>query len=335
MNLIIPMAGRGSRLRPHTLTIPKPMVPVAGKPIVQRLAEDLSSANKEPFENISFIIGDFGTETEEQLLQVAESLGAKGHIHYQKQPLGTAHAIACAEEFLEGPVVIAFGDTLFKATMDFDVNKDGIIWAKRVEDPSSYGVLELNSEGIIENFVEKPEKFVSDLAIAGIYFVADGENLRSEIRYLIDNDIREKGEYQLTNALENMKQKGANFYPGIIDEWLDLGNKTKFVYSNQRVLDLKQNDEKLVAETATLENAIIIPPCYIGEKVKLKNCIVGPYVSIGKNSTISNSVIKNSVVQNSSNIQHAIINDSMLGNYVNYTGKTKNVSFGDYTDYSD
>lgn len=335
MNLIIPMAGRGSRLRPHTLTIPKPLVPVAGKPIVHRLAEDLTIAYKKPFDNISFVIGDFGEAVEKQLLDIAASLGAQGHIHYQNEPLGTAHAIACAEEFLEGPAIIAFGDTLFSAAMDFDENKDGIIWAKRVEDPSAYGVLELNADGIIENFVEKPEEFVSDLAITGIYFVSKAEKLRDEIRYLLDNDIKEKGEYQLTNALENMKQNGNNFYPGIIDEWLDLGNKSKFVYSNQRVLELKKSDEKLTSDTVNLENSVIIPPCYIGDKVKLKNCIIGPHVSIGKNSIVSNSIIKNSVVQNDSSISDAIISDSMIGNYVKYTGKTKNLSIGDYTEYGD
>lgn len=335
MNLIIPMAGRGSRLRPHTLTIPKPMVPVAGKPIVQRLVEDLTTANKKAFDNIGFIIGDFGSETENELLTIAKQAGSQGHILFQNEPLGTAHAIYCAEELLKGPVIIAFGDTLFKASMDFNPKADGIIWAKRVEDPSAYGVLELDEEGTIVNFVEKPEEFVSDLAIAGIYYIKDGNQLKEEIQYLLDNEIKEKGEYQLTNALDNIKQKGAKFRAGIIDEWLDLGNKNHFVFSNQRILELKKDIETLQETTADIKNSIIIEPCFIGAHAKIRNSVIGPHVSIGKNSTVSNSVLENCVVQNESKITRALLKNSMIGNSVAYTGKMKNISIGDYSEVTD
>lgn len=329
------MAGRGSRLRPHTLTIPKPMVPVAGKPIVQRLVEDLHESQKDGFENIAFVIGDFGEEIEKDLLKVADSLGSKGHILYQKEPLGTAHAIACARDFLEGPVIIAFGDTLFDASMDFGDNIDGMIWAKRVEDPSAYGVLELDEEGKIKEFVEKPEEFISDLAITGIYYIKKAEKLRDEIDYLLENDIKEKGEYQLTNALENMKEKGTDFYPGIIDEWLDLGNKSNFVHSNKRVLELKKEKEKLIDNTANIDNSIVIPPCFIGENARIKNSVVGPHVSIGKNSVISNSVLVNCVIQNESRITNALLQESMIGNKVDYLGKMNNISIGDFSEVTD
>lgn len=335
MNLIIPMAGRGSRLRPHTLTVPKPMVPVAGKPIAQRLVEDLSSGQDQPFENIAFVLGDFGEEVEKKLLQVAEDLGSKGHIFYQNEPLGTAHAIDCARDYLEGPVIIAFGDTLFEANMDIDPDTDGIIWAKRVEDPSAYGVLELDDDGFISGFVEKPEEFVSDLAITGIYYLKEGEKLRDEIQYLLDNDIKEKGEYQLTNALENMKQKGAQFRAGIINEWLDLGNKSNFVYSNQRVLELKKDSEELISSSAKIDNSIVIPPCFIGENTRIVNSVVGPHVSIGENSSVDNSILQNTVIQNDSEIIRALLKDSMIGNQVSYTGKMKNLSIGDFSEVTD
>lgn len=332
MNLIIPMAGRGSRLRPHTLTVPKPMVPVAGKPIVQRLVEDLCSSQDEPFENIAFVLGDFGEEVEKKLLQVAEDLGSKGHIFYQTEPMGTAHAINCAKDYLEGSVILAFGDTLFEANMDIKPDTEGIIWAKRVEDPSAYGVLELDEDGFISGFVEKPEEFVSDLAITGIYYIKEGEKLRDEIQYLLDNDIKEKGEYQLTNALENMKQKGTKFRAGIINEWLDLGNKHNFVFSNQRVLELKKDSEELVSKSAKIDKSIIIPPCFIGENVRIVNSVVGPHVSIGENSSINNSILQNTVIQNNSEILRALLKDSMIGNKVSYTGKMKNLSIGDFSE---
>ncbi|MFB0997211.1 MAG: nucleotidyltransferase family protein, partial [Flavobacteriales bacterium] len=219
MKIIVPMAGRGSRLRPHTLTVPKPLLPVAGKPIVQRLVEDIAKVSDENIDEIAFIIGDFGTETEEQLKEIAKSLGAKGSVYHQDEALGTAHAILCAKYSIEGNVVVAFADTLFRADFKLDTENDGIIWVNQIDNPSAFGVVKLDEEGTITDFVEKPKEFVSDLAIIGIYYFKRGEKLRNELQYLIDNDIRENGEYQITNALENMKQKGAKFKTGQVTAW--------------------------------------------------------------------------------------------------------------------
>ncbi len=332
MKIIIPMAGRGSRLRPHTLTVPKPLVPVAGKPIVQRLVEDLADSFKNEVEEIAFIIGDFGEQVEKDLLDIAKNLGAKGSIYHQDQPLGTAHAILCAKPSLSGNVIIAFADTLFKANFSFDKNEDGIIWTQQVEDPSAYGVVQLDDEGYIVEFIEKPETFVSDKAIVGIYYFKDGENLKNELQYLLDNNIKDKGEFQLTNALENMKAKNLKFRPGIIEEWLDCGNKDAVVYSNQRVLEFNKN-KTLIDKSVTTENSIIIPPCFIGENAVISNSIIGPHVSIGHNTIIDNSVIKNSVIQNDTKVCHAILEDSMLGNKADYNGKPTIISLGDYSNY--
>jgi glucose-1-phosphate thymidylyltransferase len=242
MKLIIPMAGMGKRMRPHTLTIPKPLLPVAGKPIVHWLIEDIAAVCDEPIDEIAFVIGDFGAETENHLLHIAESVGAKGRICYQHDPLGTAHAILCAKESLKGEVIVAFADTLFRAKFHLDTNPDGVIWVHRVDNPSSFGVVKLDNDNYITDFVEKPAEFVSDMAIIGIYYFKSGETLHTELQYLIDNDIREKGEYQLTNALENMKNKGLAFKPGEVEEWLDCGNKDATVYTNQRILEIKKNE---------------------------------------------------------------------------------------------
>lgn len=327
------MAGRGSRLRPHTLTIPKPLMPVAGKPIVQRLVEDITKVSAEKVDEIAFIIGDFGKEVEQQLEEIASSLGAKASIYHQEEALGTAHAILCAKDSLQGNLVVAFADTLFRADFKLDTNNDGIIWVKQIEDPSAFGVVKLDGEGVITDFVEKPQEFVSDLAIIGIYFFKDGEALKDELQYLIDNDIKEKGEYQLTNALENLKQKGAKFKPGKVNEWMDCGNKNVTVETNQRVLGFQGENE--VGNNLTQENSIIIPPCFIGDNVNVKNSIIGPYASIGSNSTIENSVIDNSIIQKESLVKNANITNSMIGNKVEYIGKKKDLSIGDYTQIID
>ena len=266
MRIIVPMAGMGKRMRPHTLTVPKPLIPIAGKPIVQRLVEDIAKVCGEPVTEVAFIIGRFGAEVEKSLIKIAESVGAEGTIHYQDEPLGTAHAILCAQSALKGLVVVAFADTLFKADFTLDSSVPGTIWVQKVEDPKPFGVVKLNEQGQITDFVEKPETFVSDLAIIGIYYFQDGEYLRQELQYLLDNDIKDKGEFQLTNALENMKNKGTTFVPGRVTEWLDCGNKDATVYTNQRYLEyLQERGENLVAESAKVTNSVLIAPVYIGE----------------------------------------------------------------------
>ncbi len=332
MKIIVPMAGIGSRLRPHTLTIPKPLTLIAGKPIVQRLVEDIVKVVDQNVEEIAFVIGPtFPKDTEEKLLTIAESLGAKGIVTVQETALGTAHAIQCAKESLDGPCVVAFADTLFKADFTLDASKDGAIWVKQVENPSAYGVIKL-SDGIITDFVEKPESFVSDLAIIGIYYFKNGEVLRDEIQYLLDNDIKEKGEYQLTNALENMKQKGAQFVPGKVDEWMDCGNKEITVETNGRILQFAHKEgQNLVSDTVILENSEIIQPCYIGENVRLINAKVGPNVSLGTNSVVENSTIKNSLIQTNTIVKNALLDNAMIGNNVEYNGEFTSISIGDYS----
>ncbi len=330
MKIIIPMAGRGSRLRPHTLTVPKPLVPVAGKPIVQRIVEDLAKSCGEKIEEIAFIIGDFGQEAEDHLLSVAKSLGAKGSIFYQDQPLGTAHAILCAKDCLSGPCIVAFADTLFRSDTLLDTSKEGMIWVKKVEDPKAFGVVELHKDGYITNFVEKPQTFISDLAIIGIYYFNDGEYLRKELQYLLDNDLKEKGEYQLTNALENMRQKGTKFFPIEMDEWLDCGNKKAVVYSNQRVLDFNKGTN-LVSPKAKLVNSTIIEPCFIADGALIENSVVGPHVSIGFNTKIRSCIIENSIVQNDTLVENKVLTNSMIGNKVVFSSEKHELSIGDYS----
>ncbi len=333
MKIIVPMAGMGKRMRPHTLTVPKPLIQVAGKPIVQRLVEDIAKVIDEKIDEIAFVVGDFGKETEAKLIAIAESLGAKGSVHIQEEALGTAHAILCAQQALTGKVIVAFADTLFKADFKIETAQhDGIIWVQKIDDPKMFGVVKVNENNVITDFVEKPQDFVSDLAIIGIYYFKDGDYLKSELQYLIDNNIKEKGEYQLTNALENMKQKGAQFSPGKITEWLDCGNKDATVYTNSRVLAFNEGDS-LVAKSVKSNHSLIIEPCYIGENAVLENSIVGPYASIGANTKIVNSNVKNSIIQNNSHIENCVIDNSMIGAYAEIKQSKMDLSVSDYSVY--
>ncbi len=332
MKIIVPMAGIGSRLRPHTLTIPKPLTILAGKPIVHRLVEDVVKVVDQKVEEIAFVIGPtFPKDTEEKLKAIAKNLDAKCNVTVQEEALGTAHAIQCAKESLNGSCVVAFADTLFKADFTLDANTDGAIWVKQVDDPSAYGVIKLK-DGIITDFVEKPKEFVSDLAIIGIYYFNKGEDLRDEIQYLLDNNITEKGEFQLTNALENMKQKGLKFVPGTVSEWMDCGNKDITLETNGRVLQFaKQDGQDLISKTVTLENSQIIEPCYIGENVVLKNTAIGPNVSLGDDCLVENSTIQDSLIQTNTTIKNANLKNAMIGNHAHFDGNFKSVSIGDYS----
>lgn len=335
MKIIVPMAGRGSRLRPHTLTTPKPLIPVGGKPIVHRLVEDIAAICEDKIEEIAFVIGDFGKEVENELIAVAEKLGAKGSIYYQNEALGTAHAVWCAKETLTGPVVVAFADTLFKADFKLDSSADGILWVNQIEDPSAFGVVKLNDKSEIVDFVEKPQTFVSDLAMIGIYYFKKGEDLLREIEYLLDNKVIKSGEYQLPDALRRLVEAGNVFKPGAVEEWLDCGNKAVTVHTNQRVLEYDKEKNKLTLDTsATIIDSIVIQPCYIAKNVTLKNAIVGPHVSIGEGTIITNTNVSNSIIQNHTKITNQLIKDSMIGSYVSFEGEESNVSLGDYTTFA-
>jgi glucose-1-phosphate thymidylyltransferase len=331
MKVIVPMAGRGSRLRPHTLTIPKPLVPVGGTPIVHRLVADIARVCEEPIEEIAFVVGEFGEAVEKELLAVAASLGAKGSIHYQLQALGTAHAVLCAATALDGPVVVAFADTLFKADFKISKEDEGILWVKQIEDPSAFGVVQLNDQGQIIDFVEKPQTFVSDLAMIGIYYFKDGARLKQELQYLIDHNVIKSGEYQLPDALRRLTEDGVVFKPGTVDEWLDCGNKEVTVETNQRVLEHDLEAGRLQNLSMEIVDSVVIQPCYIGPNVRIEKSVVGPHVSIGEGSVVSGVCIQNSIVGQKSHLSQVSLAGAMIGSHTTYSGRAKDLSLGDYS----
>ncbi len=330
MKIIVPMAGMGKRLRPHTLTTPKPLLPIAGKPIVQRLVEDIVSISDQKVEEIAYVVGRFGEAAEKHLITVAESLGAKGTIHYQDEALGTAHAILCAASALNGPVTVAFADTLFKADFKLDTTKDGVLWVQKIDDPRQFGVVIVNEENTITEFKEKPQEFVSDLAMIGIYYFKDGNALKNELQFLIDNNITNGGEYQLPDALRNMVKKGARFAPGKVSDWMDCGNKEAMIDTNTKVLGYISNT-LVIPSSASLINATIVPPCFIGENTVIQNAVIGPYVSLGNNARVENAVVSHSILQNESKVTNAVVTNSMIGIGSQVSSAARVLSISDYS----
>ena len=330
------MAGRGSRLRPHSLTVPKPLIPVAGQPIVHRLVKDIAKVLKQPIEEIAFVLGDpawFDDDVVSKLEDLAKSLGAKASIYRQDKPLGTGHAIMCAKPSLSGPAVIAYADTLIRAEFDLDPTADSVIWTKQVDNPEAYGVVKLNANQEIVELVEKPETFVSDQAVIGIYYFKDVAVLKGKLQEILDENVMNGGEYQINDGIKRMMADGKVFKTGTVDEWMDCGNKDITIETNQRMLGFLKADgeEQLVANSAKLENSKIIEPCFIGENVVLKNTTIGPFVSVGNDSLIENSTVKNSLIQSHTNIKNANLDQAMIGNHVKYNGEFKAISIGDYS----
>lgn len=328
MKIVIPMAGMGKRMRPHTLTTPKPLIRLAGKSIVEHLVEEIAKAVKDPVEEIAFVMGHFGEEAEKAVLESARKIGARGRIYYQEEALGTAHAILCAADSLQGPVVVAFADTIVYCSTPLDLRHDAVIWTMKVDDPSAFGVVLTDGDNHIQGFVEKPKEKISDQAIIGIYFFKDGENLRNELQYLIDHNMRKGKEYQLTDALQNMMEKGLGFYSAEVDEWLDCGNRQATVQTHTRVLEHQGN---FVSPGAELENSVVVPPCHIAENVKIKNSVIGPYVSVGAGSEIRDSRLCKSILQEGVKVRHTQAAHSMIGRDAEINGTFFVYSLSDYS----
>jgi glucose-1-phosphate thymidylyltransferase len=297
------------------------------------LVEDIAGVLNQDIDEVAFIIHEsFGKKVEEELIAIAQKLGAKGTIYYQNEALGTGHAIMCAKESLSGPAVIAYADTLIRADFDLDKTADSVIWVKQVDQPEAFGVINLNENNEIIELVEKPKEFVSDLAVIGIYYFKDVAVLKNELQLVLDNNIVHGGEYQINDGIKQMMAKGMKFVPGKVEEWMDCGNKDVTVDTNNRMLNFLHNDGiHLIEYDVKQENSTIIPPCYIGKNVVLTNATIGPNVSLGDGCHVTDSTIKNSLIQTHSHIKNAHLDNAMIGNHVSFEGKFTSISIGDYS----
>ncbi len=329
MRLIIPMAGEGKRLRPHTFTTPKPLFPLLGKPVLQWLIEEVHSALPEAVEALVYIVRDLKDDVRAYLEGLARQWGAEAHFCTQAEPLGTAHAIYQAREHLRGPCVILFADTIFKASIQVPASADGALWVKRVEDPRSYGVVELRPDGTISRLVEKPEVPPSDLAIIGIYFLRQAERLLPAIEYLFQHDVRSKGEYQLTDALQLLCDEGIKLQALPVEEWLDCGSRSLILKAQARLLDLG-----LAPPSASVGPTVqVIAPVYISPEAQVTDSVIGPYVAVEAGARIHRSVVSYSLCRAGSVVESSILHEALIGAHAVCKQGVGAVDLGDYSRY--
>lgn len=309
------MAGRGTRLRPHTNTIPKPLLKLCGKSIIEWIVEEIKISTNNPIEEIHFIIGEFGKEVEKLLINTAEKIGSKGFIHYQHEALGTAHAIYCAKEALQDVVFVVFADTIFKGKINIDKNVDGIIWTMLVDNPEKYGVVRKDENDIISEFVEKPKNFVSKNAIVGLYYFKEAQKLKFELQHLIENNLRENNEFQLTNCLETLKAKGDILKCAELEEWLDCGNKNELLATNSRIVEIS-GIKNYIAETSNVINS------------KIKG-----FSTIEENVIIENSDLDNCIVFEGAEIKNSKLNNSIIGSFCKVNNAKGRMFLGDHSEY--
>lgn len=330
MKLIIPMAGRGTRVRPHSHVTPKPLLPVCGKSMVERIVDTFSAVLPRPITEGVFILGpDFGQDVRDALTDICDRHDAKASFAVQSPALGTAHAVSCAGDALEGEGIVVFADTLFFMEPGIDLaDSDVVAWVKHVDDPSRFGVAVREGDRIVE-LVEKPKELISTEALIGIYYVKDLARLRKEIQYLMDNDVTGHGnEYQLTDAFDRLLKDGCIFRTATVTEWLDCGtiealsDTTRFLIRHQ---------QPAVPEGAVID-AVVHEPVYIGPGARIEGGEIGPETSVEAGAQITNSVVTHGIVFSDARISDSNLTDSLVGRSARVHGFSGRCNIGDHSD---
>ncbi|MCL2207580.1 MAG: sugar phosphate nucleotidyltransferase [Fibromonadales bacterium] len=309
MKVIIPVAGIGLRMRPMTLNMPKCLLPIAGSTILGHILAKLENLNVSEY---IFVVGYLGKSVENHINAEYPHISAK--FVWQNEPQGLGEAINLCENLLidNEPVLIILGDTLFEA--DFSSLKTisgNLLYVREIEDPKRFGVAKVGKEGKVELLVEKPQEFVSNKALVGIYFISNIAELKKSLKYLISGNIKTRGEYQLTDALQGMLKNGCEFTTASIAQWLDCGTPEILLESNRCMLtNVSQEEEDLEARFPDCKFA---HPCHVGSQTELSNCSIGPFASIGKNCKIKGTAIENSIISNGSTLFNTSIRNSILG----------------------
>lgn len=327
MKAIIPVAGAGTKLRPHTYTQPKALIPLAGKTILSIIIDQLKDAG---IRDYVFIVGYLGDKIQDYVR--AKYPDVTSHFVYQNERRGTGHAIDLAKEIIgDDEVFIVLGDTIaeydMKEVMDSPYSMLGV---KKVDDPRSFGVAEIGEDGFISKVVEKPSIPKSNMALVGIYKVKETNFMFSCLQKVIEKDRKSSGhEYSLTDALECMIQSGAQFKSFKVQNWFDCGKKETILESNATLL--KKFGGK-VEEAEKFENTIIIPPVSIGEGCDIKNSVIGPNVSIGDNTILNYTIVKESIIGSYSKLYDVVLDDSLIGSDTGIKGETRSLNIGDNAD---
>ena len=331
------MAGKGTRLRPFTLTCPKPLLKIIDKPIVEHLIDQITSRLTTQIDEIIYILGDeayFDSDVVSSLTLIAKKYNAKTKVYRQLDQLGTGHAVMCAEESLYGPSIVAYADTMIQGQISIEPDVDGIIWVKKVKDPSSYGVVSLDEKNNIIDLIEKPQKYVSDLAVVGIYYFKDISIIRDELKIHLNEKLNPGKEYLLNYGIERMIEKKRVFKSQEIETWMDCGTPKLLIESAKKIMSSQIVHEENNSFIKS-GNVKITQPVFIGKNVKIKDSEIGPFVSIGDDTDISNSNIESTLIFKSVKVSNADIKNSILGQYSIYDGSNKEIFLGDYSQIND
>lgn len=326
MKAIIPVAGAGTKLRPHTYTQPKALIPLAGKTILSINVEQLYDAGIQEF---VFIIGYLGEKIQDYIKEKYPHITS--HFIYQNERKGTAHAINLARNIVEDEeVFIALGDTICEYNVaEVLASEYSVLGVKKVDDPRSFGVAELNEEGIITSVIEKPSIPKSNLALVGLYKIKETQTLFSCLGKIISQGIKSHDEFNLTDALHCMIKAGTIFKPFRVENWFDCGRKQSLLESNSTLL---QKLGGTISEDNKFENTIFIPPVSISENCNIRNSIIGPHVAVGDNTTIHSSIIKDSIIGSYSRLYDVVLSDSLIGSDTEIIGETRSLNIGDNTE---
>lgn len=317
MKAVIPVAGIGKRLRPHTHTSPKALITVAGKPILGHIVDSLVEMG---VTELIPIVGYKGDQITEYL---TDTYDLKIDFVHQQEQKGIAHAVDLTRKYADNSeLIIILGDTI----IDTDFTKipeagDFVLGVREVEDPRRFGVCEVE-DGVITGIVEKPEEPKSNLAIVGLYYFKDSAPLYEACRQVIDGNIMTKGEYQITDALSLMIENGTTFVPYEISGWYDCGKVETLLETNRVLLEGVKNGAQGI-------NSVIIPPCFIDPDSKIENSVVGPFVSVATGCSITDSVVKNSIINNGSSLSNVVLDSSVIGSGAEVTGNASNLNISD------
>jgi glucose-1-phosphate thymidylyltransferase len=326
LKAIIPVAGAGTRLRPFTYTQPKALIPIAGKPIISYIIDDLKSHGVSEF---LFIVGYFGEKIVDYVKENYADL--RTEFVFQAKREGIGQAVFLVKEFIrpEDDLIIVLGDSLIDISKEFYLSKMSSIAIKKVKDPSNFGVVELGDNGQIIRFVEKPKMPKSNLALTGLYKIVDTEILFSILEKYAKDGMRTEGEFQLTDVLNEMLKQGVEFDLVTADHWLDVGNGEVLLNSNSLLL---KKYGGFIAPTARIENSIIVEPVYIADNCEIINAIVGPDVSLGVNTRIENSIITNGIIGSFSKLDTMKLSEFVIGSDSSLKGASQTITVGDNTE---
>jgi glucose-1-phosphate thymidylyltransferase len=322
MNIIILLAGYGTRLRPHTYTKPKPLITVAGKPVLGHILDGIANVQ---IDKVAFVVGYLGDQFEPYVKRMYPALNAE-YIE-QKEANGQASAVLLAKDAVSGPTVVIFGDTVTDADLSKlnDAEGDGVLYVREVEDPRRFGVVQVGSDGFIQRVIEKPSTMENRLALIGAYYVKDAAKLMAACQELIDRDIKTKGEYYFADALNLMMESGAKFKTERADVWLDCGKPDAVLETNRYLLSHGQDNSAHWADC----NCVIVPPVNIHPSAKIESSVIGPNASIGENCHIVNSVIRESIVDTGAYVSDHVLANSLIGRDAILAGRPRKFNVGD------